>query len=245
MSRRPKPLAKPDLANLEGALGHRVADRALLERALTHVSALPSSVRTDSYQRFEFLGDRVLGLTVADLLFRSFPGDEEGALSRRLAALVRKETCAEVAGAWGVGPHLRLGPGESHSGGRKRLTILGDVCEALIGAVFTDGGYAAAQVVVEGAWTARLVAAERPPSDAKTTLQEWVQSRALASPTYRVVERTGPDHNPHFVVAVDVPTLVSAEGGGTSKRLAEQAAAEAFIRRDRIPFGVLLPEDAP
>lgn len=227
MSRR----QKPDLAALEQAIGHDFGDRMLLERAITHVSALTAQTRAGSYQRLEFLGDRVLGLTIADLLFRVFPDDDEGAMSRRLAALVRKEACAEIAVAWGLGSYLKLGAGESHSGGRKRLTILGDVCEAVIGAVFVDGGYGAAQAVVERAWADRFEASGGAPRDAKTALQEWAQGLALATPTYRVVQRTGPDHNPRFVVAVDISTLPPAEGVGSSKRLAEQAAAEAFIQR--------------
>jgi ribonuclease-3 len=155
-------------------------------------------------------------------------------MSRRLADLVRKETCAAVAQDWGVGPHLRLGLGESQSGGRKRLTILGDVCEALIGGVFLDGGYEAARGVVERAWEARLLAPSAPPSDAKTVLQEWAQARALKAPTYRVVSRSGPDHDPRFVVAVDVEAHVAAEGEGRSKRMAEQAAATAFMVREGV-----------
>ncbi|QEN90509.1 ribonuclease III [Labrys sp. KNU-23] len=225
---------KPPLETLEAALGHVFADRSLLERALTHISFLDGPARLASYQRLEFLGDRVLGLAVADMLYRVFPDDEEGAMSRRLSDLVRKETCAAVAIDWGVGPHVKLGLGEAHSGGRKRVTTLGDVCEALIGGVFVDAGYEKARAVVEKAWRERLHAPVRPPSDAKTALQEWAQGRALKAPTYRLVSRTGPDHNPRFVIAVDIETLISAEGEGKSKRLAEQAAASAFMAREGI-----------
>ncbi len=225
---------KPPLETLETAIGHVFADRTLLERALTHISYLDGPTRLASYQRLEFLGDRVLGLAVADMLYRAFPDDEEGAMSRRLSDLVRKETCAAVATDWGVGPHVKLGLGEAHSGGRKRVTTLGDVCEALIGGVFVDAGYETARAVVEKAWRERLHAPVRPPSDAKTALQEWAQGRALKAPTYRLVSRTGPDHNPRFVIAVDIETLISAEGEGKSKRLAEQAAAAAFMAREGI-----------
>ncbi|MGN8113580.1 ribonuclease III [Labrys sp. 22185] len=225
---------KPALETLEATLGHVFADRSLLERALTHISFLDGPGRLASYQRLEFLGDRVLGLAVADMLYRVFPDDEEGAMSRRLSDLVRKETCAAVATDWGVGPHVKLGLGEAHSGGRKRVTTLGDVCEALIGGVFVDAGYEKARAVVEKAWRERLHAPVRPPSDAKTALQEWAQGRALKAPTYRLVSRTGPDHNPRFVIAVDIETLTSAEGEGKSKRLAEQAAAAAFMAREGI-----------
>ena len=225
---------RPKLPVLEAALGHAFADRALLEQALTHISVLEGSARIDSYQRLEFLGDRVLGLVIADMLFRTFPQDEEGAMSRRLSELVRKETCAAVAVEWGVGPHLRLGTGEVQSGGRRRTTTLGDVCEALIGAVFVDAGYVAARDIIERAWQERLLASAKPPSDAKTALQEWAQARSLKAPTYRVVARTGPDHNPHFVIAVDVEAHASAEGEGKSKRLAEQVAASAFMAREGV-----------
>jgi ribonuclease-3 len=225
---------KPPIETLEAALGHVFADRELLERALTHISALEGPGRLQSYQRLEFLGDRVLGLAVADMLFRAFPDDEEGAMSRRLSDLVRKETCAAVAADWGVGPHVKLGMGEAQSGGRKRLTTLGDVCEALIGGVFLDAGYDKARAVVEQGWRERLYAPIRPPSDAKTALQEWAQARALKAPTYRLVSRSGPDHSPRFVIAVDIEKQVSAEGEGKSKRLAEQAAAAAFMAREGI-----------
>jgi len=225
---------RPKLPVLEAALGHVFADRSLLEQALTHISALDGSARSASYQRLEFLGDRVLGLVIADMLFRTFPHDEEGAMSRRLSELVRKETCAAVAIEWGVGPQLKLGLGESQSGGRKRTTTLGDVCEAIIGAVFVDAGYAAARDIIEKAWQARVMAPDKPPSDAKTALQEWAQARSLKAPTYRVVGRTGPDHNPRFVIAVDVEAHLSAEGEGKSKRLAEQAAAIAFMAREGV-----------
>jgi ribonuclease III len=225
---------KPPLETLEAALGHVFADRTLLERALTHISSLDGPGRLASYQRLEFLGDRVLGLAVADMLFRAYPDDEEGAMSRRLSDLVRKETCAAVAADWGVGPHVKLGMGEAQSGGRKRLTTLGDVCEALIGGVFLDAGYEKARLVVEQGWRARLHAPIRPPSDSKTVLQEWAQARALKAPTYRLVSRSGPDHNPHFVIAVDIEKQTSAEGEGKSKRLAEQAAAAAFMAREGI-----------
>ena len=127
--------AKPDIAQLEARIGHAFSDPVLLRAALTHVSA--STQRPESYERLEFLGDRVLGLAVSHMLYVTFPDRSEGELSRRLAALVRKETCAEVAESWGVGPFLRLGEGEAQTGGRKKRAILGDVCEAIIGAVFS------------------------------------------------------------------------------------------------------------
>lgn len=224
---------KPERADLERRLGHAFADRGLLEHALTHMSAAPPDAkRAGSYQRLEFLGDRVLGLCVAELLYRTYPEAEEGELSRRLADLVRRETCAEAAIAWAVGPHLKLGDGEAASGARKNKTILADACEALVGAVFLDGGHDAALKVVEGAFGARLRQSSRPLRDAKTLLQEWAQGQGLPTPVYRELERTGPDHAPIFRVAAHIGHLTDGVGQGRSKRIAEQDAAENFLRRE-------------
>lgn len=220
----------PDLARLEAKLGHVFANRALLETALTHMSA--EGTRRGSYQRLEFLGDRVLGLSIADMLFARYPEAEEGDMSRRLADLVRKETCAEVAIAWDLGSFLRLGEGEILGGARKNKAILADACESIIGAVFIDGGYAAARDLVERAFGERLIKPVRPLRDAKTALQEWAQGRGYQTPTYSERGRSGPDHAPLFRVAARISGLPDAEAEGPSKRLAEQAAAEAFLRRE-------------
>ncbi|RXF73875.1 ribonuclease III [Hansschlegelia zhihuaiae] len=220
---------------LEARLGHVFADRTLLERALTHITAARSKEgRLGSYQRLEFLGDRVLGLAVADMLIGAYPTADEGELSRRLAELVRAETCAEVAEAMELGPYIRLGAGEAGSGGRRKAAILSDVCEAVIGATHLDGGYAAAAALVERFWGERLLAPKRPLRDPKTELQEWAQGRGLAAPVYREVARSGPDHNPQFRVAVMVEGVEEAQGGGRSKRAAEQAAAEALLAREGV-----------
>jgi ribonuclease-3 len=220
-----------DTDALEERLGYRFQDPSLLSQALTHVSATGGPDR-GTYQRLEFLGDRVLGLAVAEMLYRAFPDASEGELSRRLAELVRRESCAEVALAWDVGPHLRLGPGEVHSGGRRNKAILADVCESLIGAVCLDGGYEAARALIERAFAERVLAPRRPLRDAKTALQEWAQGRGLAAPTYAVVEQVGPDHAPHFRVSARVPGHESAIGSGRSKRAAEQHAAQTFLVRE-------------
>ena len=220
----------PDTARLEATLGHRFADQSLLATALTHMSAEDS--RLASYQRLEFLGDRVLGLSVAELLFRQFPQSEEGNLSCRLADLVRKETCAEVALGWNLGQFMRLGEGEILGGARKNKAILADACEAIIGAVFIDGGYEAARVLVERAFGERMLKPVRPLRDAKTALQEWAQGKGYPTPTYSERGRSGPDHAPVFVVAAKITGLADAEARGPSKRLAEQAAAETFLRRE-------------
>ena len=219
---------------LEGRIGYVFADKANLDRALTHVSASPRQGRGGSYQRLEFLGDHVLGLVISDMLFRAFPTAAEGELSRRLASLVRKETCADVGRAMKIGSAMRLGHSEVQAGGHDRITILADVCEALIGAVFIDGGYAAAAALVERFWTARMLEPARPLRDPKTVLQEWAQARGMPTPCYREIARSGPDHYPEFRVAVDIPDRAPAEGTGRSKRSAEQAAAAAMLAREGV-----------
>jgi ribonuclease-3 len=232
MSRKPK-----DRSVLEGKIGHKFAEQALLERALTHISALsgggPQS-RSGSYQRLEFLGDHVLGLVVSDMLYQAYPRANEGELSQRLADLVRKETCAEVGREMDLGPELKLGNSESHAGGRARITILGDACEALIGAVFLDGGYGAAQKMIERFWKDRMDRPLRSLRDAKTMLQEWAQARGLPTPSYSELSRTGPQHSPKFKIAVTLPNRPPAEGVGSSKRAAEQAAAAAMLSREGV-----------
>jgi ribonuclease III len=218
---------------LEERIGYRFSDASLLERALTHVSAVSGArKRTENYQRLEFLGDHVLGLVVSDLLFRAFPKADEGELSRRLADLVRREACAEAAVAMELGPHIRLGAGEISSGGRRKSAILADVCESLIGAVFLDGGYEAASQLVDRYWHERMFEPHRPLRDPKTILQEWAQGRGLPPPVYRERARRGPDHKPEFHVAVELPGFTSSEGKGASKRDAEQAAAAAMLARE-------------
>jgi ribonuclease-3 len=219
---------------LENRIGYRFSDLAHLEEALTHISAIAVGGRRSSYQRLEFLGDHVLGLVVSDMLFRAFPRANEGELSRRLAELVRKESCADIARAIDLGAALRLGPSELNSGGRRRTTILADVSEALIGAIFIDGGYEAAKSFIERFWDERMRKPVRPLRDAKTLLQEWAQARGLPTPAYREVQRTGPHHNPEFRVAVALPDMEPAEGMGRSKRAAEQAAAAAMLTRQGV-----------
>lgn len=221
-----------DLSLLEKRIGHVFADRSLLERALTHVST--TNKRADSFQRLEFLGDRVLGLAVADMLMRRYPDELEGELSRRLATLVRRETCAEIAAEWDAARFVRMGRSEAQAGGATKAALLSDVCESIIGAVYLDGGFAAAKGLIERAFGARLAACERPLRDAKTTLQEWAQARGLGTPSYRALERAGPDHAPAFTIEVQVGNRVPAEGRGGSKRVAEQAAAEAFLTREGV-----------
>jgi len=232
-------LPKDDVSALQARIGHVFADASLLERALTHVSALPAQAqrRADSYQRLEFLGDRVLGLTVSDMLYETFPEAEEGELSRRLADLVRKETCADVARGWGVGAVLRLGEGEAQTGGANKSAILGDICESLLGAVFLDAGYGAAEALVRRFFSEKMRNPVRPLRDPKTALQEWAQARGLPTPVYRQVGRSGPDHAPVFSIEVGVNGFEPALAEGSSKRFAEQASAQNFLEREGVVGG--------
>jgi ribonuclease III len=220
---------------LENRIGYKFTDATLLESALSHISALKGARnRASSYQRLEFLGDHVLGLVISDMLFRSYPKADEGELSRRLADLVRKETCAEIARTVDLGPAIRVGSSEANAGARKRPAILADVCEAVIGAVYVDGGYKAAEDLIERLWQVRMSATAQPLRDPKTVLQEWAQARGLPTPTYREVARSGPDHSPEFRVAVQLPPFAPAEGMGRSKRTAEQNAAAAMLAREGV-----------
>ncbi|MET0529964.1 MAG: ribonuclease III [Microvirga sp.] len=223
---------KPNLDELVKKLEYDFQKPELLDEALTHVSAPKSGGQ--SYQRLEFLGDRVLGLAIAEILFKAFPTAPEGELSRRLAELVRRESCAEIAEAWDVGPYLKLGAGEAHSGERRNQTILADVCEAIIGAVFIDGGYEAAMSLVERSFRDIMETPRRPLRDPKSALQEWAQGRGLPPPTYTVAEQTGPDHAPKFRVMVKVKGAETEFGHGTSKRIAEQAAARSLLLREGV-----------
>jgi ribonuclease-3 len=220
---------------LENRIGYRFSDVATLECALTHISALKGARnRAGNYQRLEFLGDHVLGLVISDMLYRAFPKADEGELSRRLADLVRKETCTEIARAVDLGAAIRVGSSEANAGARTRPAILADVCEAVIGAAYLDGGYKAAEALVERLWQVRMRATAQPLRDPKTVLQEWAQARGLPTPAYREVARSGPDHDPEFRVAVQLPALAPAEGHGRSKRAAEQAAAAAMLAREGV-----------
>jgi ribonuclease-3 len=217
---------------LEARLGHRFADRRLLETALTHASA--AGAGRASYQRLEFLGDRVLGLVVAEMLLEAFPAANEGELARRLTALVRNESCADVATVLDVGAVIRLGSGEAQAGGRMKAAILGDVCEALIGAIHLDAGMAAARTFVRTNWEPRMRAWRGSLRDAKTTLQEWAQGRGLGTPGYEIVGRHGPDHAPLFDVEVTIAELPPERGEGRTRREAEQMAATAVLRREGV-----------
>ncbi|MCR6632221.1 MAG: ribonuclease III [Magnetospirillum sp.] len=219
------------LQDLAQRLGHRFADPGLLTQALTHPSVVQGRAprKATPYERLEFLGDRVLGLVVADMLFHRFPTEPEGALARRHAALVRREALARVAQAIGLPGHLVLSRGEEDAGGRANPGLLADACEAVIGALYADAGFDTAQVFVRSMWTPLMDEAAAPPKDAKTALQEWAQGRGKKLPVYTTVGMEGPPHDPTFMVSVDVEGVETVTARGNSKRVAEQAAATAML----------------
>jgi len=223
------------LAALEARLGHIFSDRELLARALTHASAVGEGKGPPAtYERLEFLGDRVLGLAIADALIRRYPDAPEGELSRRLARLVSRETCSQVAREMGLDEHIRVGDSTLKASPRAAAGLVADACEAVIGAVFRDGGLEAAQRVIERFWLDRLASMNGPLRDAKTELQEWAHRRAYATPVYEEVSRSGPDHAPEFEVEVVIDGTIGARGHGRSKREAEHEAAEAVLRREGV-----------
>lgn len=223
------PTDAASLSTLESALGHRFADSGLLDLALTHRSA--TSATGQSNERLEFLGDRVLGLVVADLLCSSFPGEDEGHLARRFSVLVGRDALCRVATRLDLGAYLTLSPGETESGGRDNSTLLANACEAVIAALYRDGGLVAAARFIEAQWTPLLAEDIEPPKDAKTALQEWAQGRGLPLPEYREIGREGPPHAPLFTIEVSVAGRPPAEAQGASKRIAERNAAAALMVR--------------
>ena len=212
---------------LAAVLDHQFSRPELLEQALTHPSAAPST----TYERLEFLGDRVLGLVVADMVFRAFPQESEGPLARRFAALVRRETLVRVAESIDLGAHLKVSKAEQ--GGRASGNLLADATEAVIAALFLDGGYEAARRFVERHWRPLLAEQAEPPQDAKTALQEWAQGHGMVLPAYRLLGSEGPPHDPVFEIEVSLPGHAPAQGRGRSRRAAESAAAAALYQRLR------------
>lgn len=218
-------------ADFADRLAHRFADPGLLRQALTHRSLLQGRNRgLASNERLEFVGDRVLGLVIAEWLVERFPGEREGGLGRRLAHLVNQETLAAIAGRIGLAEALIVPASEAATGVRRRPTVLADACEALIGALYADGGLAAARDFIRAHWEEEVEAVAEAPRDPKTALQEWAQGRGLALPAYRTVASEGPSHRPRFTVAVTVGEE-SAEAEGVTKREAEKAAAAALLAR--------------
>jgi len=218
-----------DIQAIEAQLGHRFANRSLLKEALTHSSASGRGRARRSNERLEFLGDRVLGLVVADLLMSCYPDDPEGDLSRRHAALVRREALAEIAADLDVAQWMVVGRSEEEAGGRSNPALLADMVEALIGALYSDAGLDAAQRFIRQHWLPRLETMAVPPRDGKTALQEWAQSRGLGLPAYEVTSVVGPAHAPSFEVTVSLADFAPCRAVAGSKRAAEQAAAEQLL----------------
>lgn len=225
--------------DLAQSIGHVFKQPPLLAQALTHPGAIapPRGSRRrrkpspQGYERLEFLGDRVLGLVVADLLWRRHPDEPEGDLTRRHAQLVRRDALARVAREIGLNRHLVLSRADATAGAARNPSILADVCEAVIAAIYLDAGYSAAFAFVERWWQTLISEIDHPPQDPKTRLQEWAQARGLGLPAYRVVETIGPDHAPRFTVAARVAQSDEASGTASSKRAAETEAAAALLER--------------
>ena len=224
------PTAEAPATQAEAILGHRFARPELLREALTHRSAAkPGRKGAGSNERLEFVGDRVLGLLIAEWLAERFPNEQEGALGRRLAHLVSQPVLAAIAEHAGLPSLLEVAPGESRAGVRRRATVLADATEATLGALFLDGGIAAARRFVRRAWDHAMTEQADPPKDAKTALQEWAQQRGHPLPRYEVAHREGPSHAPVFAIRV---TVAGKTGTGTagSKRAAEQEAADTLLK---------------
>ena len=218
-----------DLRALQDRLGHRFKSPELLTRALTHAS-IGSGTRPHN-QRLEFLGDRVLGLVMAEALMACDARASEGQLAPRFNALVRKETCAAVALEVGLGEVLKLGRSEMLSGGRRKEALLGDALEAVIAAVYQDAGLEAARALILRLWGARIALVELDARDAKSMLQEWAQARGMPTPVYDEVKRSGPDHALVFTIRVTLASGAAAEATACPKRVAEQGAARMLLER--------------
>ena len=211
---------------LRDTLHHTPKDPALFARAFTH-----SSHAGDSYERLEFLGDRVLGLVMASWLYALLPNESEGDLSRRVNALVSGDTCADVAREIGAGAHLRLGKQARDDGASESGYVLGDIVEALIGALYLEAGLDAARAFIERAWGDRVHGQRSAPKHPKAELQEYAAAKGWKPPIYTVARRSGPQHAPRFEIAVEIPGKGSAEGSGSSKQEAETEAARALMER--------------
>jgi len=225
-------LSDKTLGELQTVLGHVFKQRDLIDTAMTHPSALPvGSAGRGSNQRLEFLGDRVLGLVICERLYERRPGEREGALAPRLNRLVNKSACADAARHMGLGQFLILGASERENGGADKEGILGDLCEAVIAALYLDGGLKVARRFIERAWSEQFANPKERIKDTKSLLQEWSQSSGYNLPNYETLSRTGPDHAPVFTVKVSVGPTETETGTGSSKQDAERAAATALLNR--------------
>ncbi len=223
-----------DIIKLQRVIGYQFNDPSLLVEALTHSSYHGKARGTDN-ERLEFLGDRVLGLMVSDELLKRFPFDREGALARRYNTLICRPTCAAVAREIKLGDYLRLGKSEQPTGaGQVKSALLANACEALLGALYLDGGTDAIMYLFERHWLPRFEETSGVRRDSKTALQEWAQGLGLPLPHYEVAEQTGPDHAPAFVISVAVEGYEAVAAKGSSKRKGEQAAATAFLKQHSV-----------
>lgn len=223
------------LSKLEKSLGYVFSDKSFLIAALTHSSSSTSQRRVEGdNERLEFLGDRVLGLAICAELMAAFPLAREGELARRYNKLVRRQMCAEVAETIHLGEFLILSAGEARSGGREKSTILANAMEAILGAVFQDGGFAPACLVIKRLWHPHFNIEDDVMLDAKTALQEWAQGQGFDLPTYQAVGRSGPDHQPVFQTEVNVEGVGIGRGEGASKRMAEQMAAQDLLVQQKV-----------
>lgn len=225
-------LSDEALGAVEAAIKYTFKDKALLHRAMTHPSVIAAEdMMHHSNQRLEFLGDRVLGLVIAERLIERYPTEREGQLAPRLNAYVRKEACAEAVRHIGLGEYMIMSSSDEADGGRLRDGALGDLCEAVIAAIYKDGGLKVARTFIERAWAPQFSKPVESAKDAKTTLQEWAQQRGLALPRYEVIDRTGPDHAPEFTIKVTLENGTHAEATGTSKQDAQRSAASLLLEQ--------------
>ncbi len=235
-------MPRRNIKGLETALGYRFKNRALLDRALTHASTRSDQKRGEDNERLEFLGDRVLGLVIAELLLERDSKATEGALARRFNRLVRKETCARVGRSINLGAMMVLSAAEDDSGGRDKDTILADATEALLAAIFLEAGFGVARDVIRLLWSPLVDGLPETVADAKSMLQEWAQGQGLPLPRYVEIERKGPDHAPVFTTEVSIDGKRPARGSGANKRAAEQAAASAMLAREGVIRGLVTDE---
>lgn len=216
-----------DIALLEENLGYAFQDKALVQTALTH----SSTGENENYERLEFLGDRVLGLVIAELLYIKFHSEKEGDMARRLASLVQGSFLAQIAQEISLGAYIRFSDAEASSGGAQNENILADVFEALIGALYLDAGFNQCRSVIETLWGERLHTMSKPPQHPKTRLQEWAQGRGLPLPEYKIIRQHGPDHAPVFDVELTVQGFPPLSAQGRSRQIAERAVADEFFNR--------------
>jgi len=214
-----------DLNKLQNLIGYQFKDMHWLERAMTH-----SSTNEDyNYQRLEFLGDRVLGLVIADALFQEFKGEREGGLAKRHTALIQGQTCAAVGLKHDLNEYIIMSDAEEESGGRVNENIIADIVESMLGAIYIDGGYDVAQKIILKLWGNTITTLEKAPQDPKTELQEWVQARSLDLPAYEVIQKSGPDHAPIFTIELRVSGFKAIKAEGTSRRQAEKLVARKML----------------